>query len=106
VVSPEIVAECLEVISRPKLMNKYLVAENRDVDAMLVRIAASTVVIPSHVPAVCRDPSDDKFLAAALASGSRFIVSADNDLLSLVEYEGIRICTPATMLSVLDSQAI
>ena len=39
----------------------------------------------------CRDPDDDKFLELALASGSRAIVTGDQDLLVLDPWRGISI---------------
>jgi putative PIN family toxin of toxin-antitoxin system len=98
IVSPEIVVEYLKVTNRTKLVRKYVEAENRDLAAILVRIAAATLVRPGHVPSVCRDPSDDKFLAAAEAGNADFIVSADNDLLSQGEYNGAHICTVEELL--------
>ena len=36
-----------------------------------------------------RDPADDKFLECAVAGEADYIVSADDDLLSLTEVQGI-----------------
>ena len=68
---------------------------------MLDLIATATVIKPVHVPAVCRDPEDDKSLAAAFAGRVDWIVSEDNDLLALEEYEGITICTAREFLHAL-----
>jgi putative PIN family toxin of toxin-antitoxin system len=46
-----------------------------------------------------RDPDDDPFLACALASGAKFIVSRDNDLLVLGKPYGIEVLTPSQLLS-------
>lgn len=42
---------------------------------------------------ICRDPDDDKFLECAIDSNALYIVSGDNDLLDIQEYEGIKIIT-------------
>ena len=47
---------------------------------------------------IARDPSDNRVLECAVAAGSRFIVTGDNDLLSLGTYEGIRIMKVAAFL--------
>lgn len=46
-----------------------------------------------------RDPDDDPFIACALASGAKTIVSRDHDLLVLGKPFGIEIVTPRHFLS-------
>ena len=43
---------------------------------------------------ICEDPDDDKFIACALASGSRVIISGDKHLLKVSGYEGIEVLKP------------
>lgn len=49
------------------------------------------MVESATVPAVCRDPQYDIFLATAGAAGASYLVSEDQDLLILKEYEGSRL---------------
>ncbi len=42
---------------------------------------------------ICRDPDDDKFIECAIDTKALYIVSGDNDLLTIKEYEGIQIIT-------------
>ena len=42
---------------------------------------------------VCRDPDDNKFIECAVDAKALYIVSGDNDLLDLKEYDEIRIIT-------------
>jgi putative PIN family toxin of toxin-antitoxin system len=100
IVSLAITAEYLDVTSRPAIASK-LARRNRSRARFLDLLAESTLVAPASVPAICRDPGDDKFLAAAVAGGSDYIVSADLDLLSLEKYEGIKICDTTTMIDLL-----
>lgn len=44
---------------------------------------------------MCRDPDDDKFTSCAVDGKCIYIVSGDNDLLVLKDYEGIEIITVA-----------
>ena len=53
-----------------------------------------------HVTA-CRDPDDDKFLAAAVLGEADCIVTGDRDLLALDPFEGVAIATPRDFLSTL-----
>ena len=102
IVSPQIVDEYLEVLRRPRLVRKYRDVETRNLAAMLDLIATAIVVQPTAIPAVCRDPEDDKFLAAAKAGRARFIVTEDMDLLDLSCYEGIQIVRAEAFLRMLD----
>lgn len=47
---------------------------------------------------VCEDPDDDKFIACALASGSRVIISGDKHLLNVSGYQGIEALKPRNFL--------
>ncbi len=42
---------------------------------------------------VCRDPDDDKFIECAVDAKALYIVSGDNDLLVIGEYENIQVIT-------------
>lgn len=46
-----------------------------------------------------RDVKDDPYLACALAAGAKFIVSRDDDLLTLEKPFGIQIITPRELLT-------
>jgi putative PIN family toxin of toxin-antitoxin system len=105
VASPEIVAEYRQVLQRPGLIGKYRPAANRDLPSILARIDAATIVHPTNVPKVCRDPSDDKFLAAAVSGNVAFIVSEDQDLLALGSYEQIPIVPTRALLLILGREA-
>jgi uncharacterized protein len=56
----------------------------------------STSVTPTVRISRSRDPDDDKFLECAVAGGADYVVSADGDLLSLGEIEGIPIVAVST----------
>ena len=43
---------------------------------------------------ICEDPDDDKFIACALAGGSKVIISGDKHLLKISGYQGIEILKP------------
>lgn len=101
VLSPAIVDEVSRALTYPKVQ-KYF---RRGFDAE--RWFEDMVVLSYFVPgsykavAVSRDPDDDKYIAAALEGKADFIVAGDSDLLSIREYENIRIVSPRAFLSVL-----
>jgi predicted nucleic acid-binding protein len=50
-------------------------------------------------PVIIADPDDDVVLACAIAARAEAIVSGDNHLLDLKQYEGIPILTAAQLLA-------
>jgi putative PIN family toxin of toxin-antitoxin system len=75
-----------------KLREKFEFDENH-IEAIVyqTRQYAERVEIPGTLRGVAQDPDDDKFIECALVSGARWIVSGDRHLLTLGEYQNIRI---------------
>ncbi len=96
--SPAIVREILEVLQRPQLRRKYPPLAQLEPAALLARFERAEVVEPEVVPAVCRDPDDDPFLACAAEGAADFLVTEDTDLLVLGSHQGVRICRPAEFI--------
>jgi putative PIN family toxin of toxin-antitoxin system len=97
-----IVAECLEVVGRERIARRVRRAVNdEEAGAMIARLAGIAELVPDErlplVRIVKSDPTDDLFLATALAGGARVLVSGDRrHLLPLKEYAGVRIIDAAT----------
>ena len=104
IVSPDIVAEHLGVLWRPELVLKYRDVAGRDPQAILALIARASVVEPEEVPTICRDPDDDKFLAAAITGEAEFIVTEDADLLDVGRYADTAIVSAEAFLRILDAR--
>ena len=60
----------------------------------LVAVAGQIVLAPALPKSVCEDPDDDKFIACALASRSKIIVSGDKALQKASGHLGIDIVSP------------
>ena len=91
VVSIQVLEEYLNVAER--LATRYADVEYEGILGLIVQNAE--LVQASDLPEpVSNDPDDDKFLACALASNTRIIVSGDSDLLEVSGYGGIRVLTP------------
>lgn len=101
VYSTEMLLEVVDVLQRPKIRLKYHL-EPGDAAALiaLLRLRGELVISPPVV-SLCRDPKDDKFLAAALAGQVECIVTGDKDLLALHPFRGISILPPAEFLLLL-----
>ncbi len=107
VVSAPIVREVIEVIQRPELVRKFRRAlPTRNPTTILDILAqAEAVEIADNVPAITRDPKDDKFLLTAALAGADYLVTEDTDILDdFAEYQGVRIVTAAVFLRILEGQ--
>ncbi len=95
VVSEEVLEELEEkLLSKAKLTK----AETAEIIRAVRTDAELTEAHPLPSP-VCRDPDDDRVLAAALAAKADLLVTGDQDLLVLKEFEGIPILTPRECLA-------
>ena len=95
-VSIEILEEYLNVAER--LANRYAGVEYVGILGLIVQNAELVQAADLPKP-VSEDPDDDKFLACALASNTRIIVSGDSDLLRVSGYADIRVITPKRFIS-------
>lgn len=80
---------------RTKLIKKLKLPVVRAGEIVAFLKEYARVIEPMAVPVgTCRDPDDHDILGAAHAARADFIVTGDEDLLSLTSYEGIAIVTP------------
>jgi uncharacterized protein len=95
----DIVVEIIDVLGRSGFRAKYHI-EPDDITAVvnLIRLRGD-LVTPARKVTICRDPKDDKFIEAALATQTDCIVSGDADLLDLSSFEDIPILRPAEFLA-------
>jgi putative PIN family toxin of toxin-antitoxin system len=96
-VSEPVMAELLDVFTRPRLARFILPHLRDEVLALLDRFGV--FFTPTERVTDCRDAKDNKYLELALASDAEAIVSGDVDLLALDPRRGVRILRPAAFLS-------
>jgi putative PIN family toxin of toxin-antitoxin system len=89
-VSTEILHEVFSVMTRPKFN-----ANRNQIIHFINSIEEISCHVTPHltIQGVCRDSDDDKILECAVSGNVDFIISGDNDLLSLKEFQGIPIMT-------------
>ncbi len=87
-----------EILDEYRRVGKVLAEEHPAIDLKLILnfvLEHATIYkpLPLKEPA-CEDPDDDKFLACALASGSKIIISGDKHLLKVSGFQGIQVFKP------------
>jgi len=91
-ITSEILKEVEKVIKRPKF-NEVMAKVNLTPDQIMQKIVSLShlVIAPKLNINVCRDEKDNKFLECAESAKVDYVVSGDEDLLVLKEYNGIPI---------------
>ena len=101
---PGQVEELGEVLARPKIARKYRVTAGERF-ALLDLLRSESVAAPhAPLPGVSRDPDDDYLLGCAEAGGADYLVTGDDDLLSVGRYRAVVIVDARTFLGVLSTQ--
>ena len=100
--SPPIVEECVRVARYPRLAGRFQTKDPIGWLRDLMEIATLVTGDLPRVNAVRADPSDDVYLATALAGAAPYVVTGDRKhLLALREFAGVRIVTPKEFLAAL-----
>jgi putative PIN family toxin of toxin-antitoxin system len=88
--SPDILAEIEE-----KLRSKFgFSPRHARLLTRFVRRQTVAVEVSEPPPNACRDPDDDRILAAAVQARCAYLVTGDNDLLMLKQFADVSIVTP------------
>lgn len=97
-VSQPLLDELTDVLSRSKFERKLSLSP-LPIRELVDEYANSTIlVMPLIVPRIAPDPDDDMGIGTALAAKADFIVTGDRTLLSVVQYEGVRIVSVSEAL--------
>ncbi|MBC8389424.1 MAG: putative toxin-antitoxin system toxin component, PIN family [Actinobacteria bacterium] len=96
-ISSEILEEYLGVLSRFGLAGEPELKELLDLFKRQVNILYKPITI--KIALVKNDPDDNKFIECAVTNKADYIISGDNHLLSLREYENIKILSPKEFLN-------
>jgi putative PIN family toxin of toxin-antitoxin system len=106
ITSRDIAEELDEVTTRSALQQRLARFAARTEHAEVVgALRDAEVILDVPAVAVCRDANDDIFFACAVAGRADYIVSEDEDVLAVAEYEGVRTIRAAAFLKLLDEAA-
>ena len=93
--------ELAEVLNRPRIRKYIPEAQAEEFIDLLLDVVL--MVEPEQGPPLCRDPKDDYLLYTAMAAKADYLVSGDNDLLSISSIGNTQIITHKDLDAVMNS---
>lgn len=100
-ISDDTAEELQDVLSRPRF-DRYISRDERD-EFLNDLISASELVEIIERVRICRDPKDDKILELAINGNAGYIITGDEDLLTMNPFRGIEIIRPAEFVRIADA---
>ena len=103
VMSPAILQELDRVLHYSRIQQRYHPVEKRIRRLLRLLERQAVSVVPAHeLTAIEHDPADNRYLECAVEGEAAVIVTRDQHLLEMGEYEGSQILTPAAFLVFLE----
>jgi putative PIN family toxin of toxin-antitoxin system len=96
----EVISGSVEAFANRQTMqeNKLLLSQIVDSEDYRRQLAdffqQLNMVVNRHNISVVRDPEDNKILESAVESRAEYLITSDNDLLTLGEYDNVKIVNP------------
>lgn len=105
VLSEAVLDEIDRVLRYPRIVRRHRWSEER-LQGFIEDLTHLAIMTPGmvHLTVIAEDPPDDRYLECAIEGEAEYIVSGDQHLLDLAEYQGISIVTPRVFLNVLRRQ--
>ena len=100
-VSDKILKEISEVMTRPKFKTEQ---ETIDKYIETIEKICKKIFTEGRIKGICRDIDDDDKLECGIICNADYIITGDDDLLVLGNYETIKIITPIEYLVIINSK--
>jgi len=102
IISPAVMGEYKQTLLLPEIR----VATHRseaEIDEELAEIASHAIMVPGALDlrVIAKDPTDDKFFAAAVEGDANYIITKEQAWKKLKTYRGIRIVSPSKFYEIL-----
>jgi hypothetical protein len=99
VLSDGILSEIEAVLRYPKIRKRHR-QNNKQIEEFLKKTVRISILTQGkiHTDTIKKDPSDNKYLSAAMEAKADFIVSGGYHLKDLKTFQGIRILDPSTFV--------
>ena len=91
-----------KVAVKPHLVQRIAPDDVGELVSALLEVAETIPAIEEAIPEIGRDRKDDYLIAYALVGQADYLVSGDDDLLSLGEVEGLKIVSPREFVALLE----
>ena len=100
-ISRSLLSELERTLEYPKV-KKYIKSQAA-AEALFERLSEISILVEPQfrLDVIKRDTADNRVVECAKAAGAKYIVTGDDDLLELKEYEGIIILSPAEFITLL-----
>ncbi len=105
-ISGKLIEELTDTVrAKPRLSKRITEEQLNQFVSLLMQTAELIDEIKEPIPGVIRDPDDDYVLAYALVGAADYLITGDNDLLSLQgQIAGLEIVTPTQFVEILSSR--
>ena len=102
VTSLYLLEELTHVLPYPRIRTR-LRLQNSEIEVLLAALLSEAEIVPGRLDlaGVTRDPKDDAVVACAVEGAAEYIVSGEDDLLTLDPYQGISIVTPRRFIEMI-----
>jgi putative PIN family toxin of toxin-antitoxin system len=99
VLSHDILSEIKAVLLYPKIRKRHRQTQ-KEIEEFLRNTVRVSILTQGRIQTdvIKEDPSDNKYLSAALEAKADFIISGDHHLKELKTFHGIRILDPSTFV--------
>jgi putative PIN family toxin of toxin-antitoxin system len=96
--------ELTDILGRRKFAKK-IAASQRTIEQLIAGYAQlAAVVRPTPTPRIAPDPDDDVVIGTALAAKAELIVTGDKPLLSVSEYQGVKVIGVAQAIELIEAE--
>ena len=97
--------ELKEKLNEQRIRGKYNLSDQEIENLFKLINQHGEEVTPTRDINICRDVDDNKVIEAAVAGNANYVVTGDDDLLSLKQFENIRFVQPKEFLEIIDAKA-
>ncbi|MBS1250615.1 MAG: hypothetical protein MAG431_02209 [Chloroflexi bacterium] len=104
VTSLYLIKELTHVLTYPHIAERLRLSDP-EIETILAALISRAELVSGELelPGVTRDPKDDPVVACAVEGKADYVVSGDQDLLVLRDYENILMITPSQFIELLSS---